>query len=106
MIHRIETIGVQGSSREVFIFEPEGAGPHPGIVQCLHGGGHTGIENDEFTLRTAERYAENGYVVAAPFIFHWWPKEAEMRVKSDAFRDDWTTLDLTAAYVCSQDWTT
>ena len=99
MTHRIETIDVQDSPMEVFIFEPEGVGPHPGVVQCLHiPVGHTGIENDEFTLRAAERYAENGYVVAAPFIFHWWPKEAEMQVKSDAFRDDWTTLDLTAAY--------
>ena len=83
MTHRIETIDVQGSSMEVFIFEPEGAGPHPGIVQCLHiPVGHTGIENDEFTLRTAERYAENGYGVAAPFIFNRWPKEAEMQVHS------------------------
>lgn len=99
MTHRIETVDVQGSPMEVFIFEPEGAGPHPGIVQCQHiPVGHTGIENDEFTLRTAERFAANGYVVAAPFIFHWWPKEAEMQLKRDAFRDDWTTPDLNAAY--------
>ncbi len=99
MTHRIDTIDVQGSPMEVFISEPEGAGPHPGIVQCQHiPVGHTGIENDEFTLRTAERFAENGYVVATPFIFHWWPKEAEMQLKRDEFRDDWTTLDLNAAY--------
>ena len=99
MTQRIETIDVQGSPMEVFIFEPEGPGPHPGIVQCQHiPVGHTGIENDEFTLRTAERFAENGYVVVAPFIFHWWPKEAEMQLKRDEFRDDWTTLDLLAAY--------
>jgi dienelactone hydrolase len=36
--------------------------------------GHTGIENDEFTLVTAARIASEGYVVAVPFIFHWWPK--------------------------------
>ena len=47
---------------------------------------------------TAERYAENGYAVAAPFIFHWWPKEEDMQVKRDEFRDDWTIPDLNAAY--------
>jgi len=99
MAHRIETTAVQGSPMEVFIFEPEGAGPHPGIVLCQHiPVGHTGIENDAFTLNTAERFARNGYVVAAPFIFHWWPKAEEMQVKRDAFRDDLTVQDLHAAY--------
>jgi len=84
---------------EVFLFEPTGAGPHPGIVLCQHiPVGHTGVENDTVTLKTAERYAENGYVVAVPFIFHWWPKSAEMQLKRDEFRDDWTTLDLNAAF--------
>lgn len=99
MAHRIEMTEVNGSPMEVFIFEPSGAGPHPGIVLCQHIPiGHTGIENDKFTLTTAERYAAAGYVVAAPFIFHWWPKEAEMDIKRDEFRDDWTIPDLNAAY--------
>ncbi len=99
MTHRIETTEVNGSPMEVFLFEPEGPGPHPGLVLCQHiPVGHTGVENDEFTLKTAERFAENGYVVAAPFIFHWWPKEEEMQLKRDEFRDDWTVLDLQAAY--------
>ena len=99
MNHRIETTEVQGSPMEVFLFEPEGAGPHPGIVLCQHiPVGHTGIENDTFSLKTAQRYAENGYMVAAPFIFHWWPKEEEMQVKRDEFRDDRTIPDLHAAY--------
>ena len=92
MAHRIETVTVNGSAMEVFLFAPPGAGPHPGIVLCQHiPVGHTGVENDEFTLRTAERYAENGYAVAVPFIFHWWPKR-------DEDRDDWTALDLAAAH--------
>lgn len=99
MTHRIETTDVHGSPMEVFIFEPQGTGPHPGIVLCQHiPGGHSGVENDTFTLKTAERYAENGYVVAVPFIFHWWPKSADMQIKRDEFRDDWTVLDLNAAY--------
>jgi carboxymethylenebutenolidase len=60
--------------------------------------GHTGIENDEFTLRTAQRFAEQGYYVAAPFIFHWWPKDEEMKLKAQESRDDWTVADLRATF--------
>jgi len=99
MAQRIETVSVKDSPMEVFIFEPKGPGPHPGLILCQHIPiGHTGIENDKFTLATAARYAENGYVVAAPFIFHWWPKSAEMEVKRNEFRDDWTVPDLLATY--------
>lgn len=99
MTHRIDTVDVQGSPMEIFVFEPQGAGPHPGIVLCQHiPVGHTGIENDTFTLKAAERYAENGYMVAAPFIFHWWPKEAEMQLKRDEFSDNRTVPDLDAAF--------
>lgn len=99
MSHRIVTVQVGASPMEVFLFEPQGAGPHPGIVLCQHiPVGHTGIENDTVTLKTAERYAENGYAVAVPFIFHWWPKQADIQVKRDEFRDDWTKLDLDAAF--------
>ncbi len=99
MTYRIETTEVQGSPMEVFVFQPGGGGPHPGIVLCQHiPVGHTGVENDTVTLKTAERYAENGYVVAVPFIFHWWPKEEDIQIKRDEFRDDWTISDLKAAY--------
>ena len=61
MTYRIETVEVKGSPMEVFVFEPKGAGPHPGIIVCQHIPiGHTGIENDKFTLSVCERYAENG----------------------------------------------
>ena len=99
MNHRIETIEVNGSPMEVFIFEPQQQGLHPGIMQCMHiPVGHTGIENDKFTLKSAQRYANDGYVVAVPFVFHWWPKSAEIEIKREEFRDDWTILDLNAAY--------
>ncbi len=98
-MHRVETVTVNDSPMEIFVFEPEGDGPHPGIVLAQHiPVGHTGVENDEVTLKVAERYAENGYAVAVPFIFHWWPKEEEMQVKRDEFRDDWTALDMQAAF--------
>ncbi len=99
MPYRVETVKVRESPMEVFLFAPAGAGPHPGLVQCQHiPVGHTGVENDAVTLATAERYCANGYAVAVPFIFHWWPKTDDIQVKRDGFRDDWTTLDLKAAF--------
>ena len=99
MAHRVDTVDVNGSSMEIFMYTPDGDGPHPGIVLCQHiPVGHTGIENDEFTLASAQRYADAGFSVAVPFIFHWWPKSEEMQVKRDEFRDDWTTLDLQATF--------
>ena len=99
MTHRIDTVTVKDSPMEIFMYTPTGDGPHPGIVLAQHiPVGHTGVENDTFTLKTAERYAENGYAVAVPFIFHWWPKSDDIQVKRDAFRDDWTALDLRATF--------
>ncbi len=98
MAYRIETTEVQGSPMEVFLFEPEGAGPHPGLVLCQHFPGNMGIEKDPFTLKTAERYAENGYAVSVPFLYHWWPKEADGQIKRQEFRDDWTIPDLNAGF--------
>ena len=98
-MHAIQTVTVQDSEMEVFLFQPDGEGPNPGIILAQHIPiGHTGIENDEFTLKTAERYAENGYAVAVPFIFHWWPKSESMELKREAFRDDWTALDLATTF--------
>jgi carboxymethylenebutenolidase len=98
-MHTIETVSVDGSPMEVFVFRPAGAGPHPGLILAQHlPVGHTGIENDEFTLKTAERYAAHGYVVAAPFIFHWWPKSADMQLKRDESRDERMVADMKATF--------
>ena len=99
MQHTIETVEVNGSPMEVFLYAPEGEGPHPAILLAQHiPMGHAGIENDEFTMKTAERFAGSGYLVAVPFIFHWWPKEAEMDLKREESRDDWTLADLHATF--------
>ena len=95
--YRIETVTVSTSDMEVFVFEPAGSGPHPALILAQHiPVGHTGIENDEFTLVTAQRFADAGFVVYAPFIFHWWPKDEEMVLKAAESRDDWTAKDLQA----------
>ena len=97
MTHRVEIIPVSDNPMEVFLFTPAGEGQRadsPGLVLCQHiPVGHTGLENDTVTLKTAERYAQNGYAVAVPFIFHWWPKSADIELKRAQFRDDWTRQD-------------
>ena len=81
------------------VFEPEGPGPHPGLVIAQHLPiAHAGLEKDPFTLDVGERYAAAGYVCVIPFIFHWWPAETEIEVKRAEFRDDWTVADLEAAH--------
>ena len=95
----ITNVDVLGSLMEVFVYRPGVAAPYPGIVLAQHiPVGHAGLENDEFTLKTAERLAENGYAVAVPFIFHWWPKSEDIIVKRDESRDDWMVADCRAAF--------
>lgn len=97
MTYTIDTLDVDGSAMEVFLFTPNVAGPHPAIILCQHiPVGHAGLEHDEFTLVSAQRLANEGYVVAVPFIFHWWPKTEDVKVKAGEFRDDRVIADLKA----------
>ena len=99
MSHHVETIEVGGSPMEVFLFAPDGPGPHPGLVLCSHiPVAHTGLEKDLVTLAVAQRYCADGYYVAVPFIFHWWPKSGDIDSKRAGSRDDWTKMDLDAAF--------
>lgn len=99
MQHEIENLTVNDSPMELFTYLPDGDGPHPGLVVAMHIPiGHTGIENDKFTLDVCERYCDAGYAVACPFIFHYWPKSDEMQVKRDEFRDDQVSDDCQAAF--------
>jgi carboxymethylenebutenolidase len=96
-MHQVITTGVLGSPMEVFVFTPKGTGPFPGILLAQHiPMGHTGLENDPFTLTTAQRFADHGFMVAVPFIFHWWPKSAPIEQKREESRDDWTVEDMKA----------
>jgi len=97
--YTVETVIVDDSPMDVFLFQPEGNGPFPGIVLAQHiPVGHTGLENDEFTLTTAQRFTNHGFAVAVPFIFHWWPKSESMELKKQESRDDWTLEDVSMAF--------
>ncbi len=81
------------------VFEPPGPGPHPGLVIAQHLPiAHAGLEKDPFTLGVGGRCAAAGYVCVIPFVFHWWPVDADVAVKRESFRDDWTVADLDAAF--------
>ena len=98
-MYRAETLNVQANSMHTLIFEPEGEGPHPGLIIAQHlPVAHEGLEKDPFTIDVGERYAAAGYVCVIPFIFHWWPEDEDITVKREAFRDDWTVADLEAAF--------
>lgn len=84
---------------EVFLFKPERAGRKPGLLLAQHiPVGHAGLEHDTFTLTTAERFAAAGFVVAVPFIFHRWPKDAPLEQKRAEARDDWMVADMQSAF--------
>ena len=98
-MYRSETVEVLGTPMPVLVFEPEGQGPHPGLVIAQHlPVAHAGLENDPFQIKAGERYAAAGFACAMPFLFHWWPVETVVDVKRAEFRDDWTVADLSAAF--------
>jgi carboxymethylenebutenolidase len=98
-MYRSETLTVQNNPMNTLIFEPEGNGPHPGLIIAQHlPVAHAGLEKDPFTIDIGKRYAAAGYVCAIPFIFHWWPEDEDVTVKREGFRDDWTVADLDVTF--------
>ena len=97
-MYRTETLDVSGKRMPALVFEPAAAGPHPALVIAQHlPVAHAGLETDPFTIEVGERYAAAGYACAIPYLFHHWPPEADVAVKREQFRDDWTLADLGAA---------
>ena len=98
-MYSVEYITVQGSPMEVLVFQPEGAGPYPGVVVAQHlPVAHRGLQKDPFTIDVGERFAAAGYACIIPHVFHWWPADEDIAVKRAEFRDDRTVADLNAAY--------
>lgn len=99
-VHRQTTsLTVLDSDMETYLYTPERRGRLPGLILAQHiPVGHTGLENDAFTLRTAERFAAAGYKVAVPFLFHWWSKGAPLERKRAEARDDRMVEDMRATF--------
>lgn len=98
-MHERQTVTVLDSEMPVLIFKPEGPGPHPALIVCQHiPVAHAGLETDPWQIGVGERLARAGYLVAMPWVFHWWPAEDDISVKREGFRDDWAVADLAAAF--------
>ncbi|MEE8516903.1 MAG: dienelactone hydrolase family protein, partial [Alphaproteobacteria bacterium] len=98
-MHTKEIVDIDGSPMEVLVFQPEGDGPFSGLVVAQHIPlAHSGLEKDPFVLDVGERLAAAGYASVTPFVFHWWPTEADIEVKRDGFRDDNAVKDMDAAF--------
>ncbi len=93
------TVTIEDSPMEILVFEPEGDGPHPGIVVAQHlPVAHEGLEKDPFTIDVGEKFAAAGYTCVIPWIFHWWTPETEIAVKREEFRDDRCLADMQASF--------
>lgn len=94
---RKETVTIEDSEMDVWITEPDGNGPFPGLVIAMHAPAHIGIENDPFQVDILERYASAGYVCVAPFLYHRLPLTDSLEDKSAQMRDDHLVMDIEAA---------
>ncbi|MDA8383689.1 MAG: dienelactone hydrolase family protein [Betaproteobacteria bacterium] len=66
-----EAVRVDGRDMALYVAQPEGAGPFPGLVVIQHAFGV-----DAFVRAMADQLAEAGYVAAAPDLYH---RQTEMR---------------------------
>jgi len=62
---RFEELTVDDSPMRLCFEVPAGDGPHPGIIVMCHG-----LGLDAFTTSVVDRLAQEGYVAAAPHVFH------------------------------------
>lgn len=82
-----------------FLARPSGPPPYAGVVVCMEGMGITAQ-----LLRVCERLAAEGYLVAAPDLFHRLPVPAEGQARytalriDDALRDIGETIDILRAH--------
>ena len=65
MVSSWESVSVDGQGMDLYLSLPGGTGPFPAVVVSQHGGGV-----DQFIRDTADRLAAEGYVAAAPDLFH------------------------------------
>ena len=60
-----ESVAVDGQGMDLYLSLPDGSGPFPAVVVSQHGAGV-----DQFIRDMADRLAAEGYVAAAPNLFH------------------------------------
>ena len=91
MAVRWDSTQVDGSKMRIYIGEPDKPGPHPGIVIAQHAGGVDAQMQD-----AVHRLHREGYVVAAPELFHRQPADLEQGKRLGALRDGEIIADINA----------
>lgn len=87
---RWESTQVDGREMRIYVGVPDRPGPHPGIVVAQHGSGVDAQIQD-----AVHRLHREGYVVAAPELFHRQPAQVEGS-RVNLLRDDEIIADINA----------
>lgn len=82
-------VKVGGSPMRICTASPKGKGPVPGVLVTIHGGGL-----DDFELDLADKLAAEGFITAAPDIFHRQPNEKDPVKRRGNLKDDELIADM------------
>ena len=91
MTVRWENTTVAGKPMRIYVGVPDKPGPHPGIVVAQHAGGVDAQMQD-----TVHRLHREGYVVAAPELFHSQGADVEASKRTSLLRDNEIIADINA----------
>lgn len=91
MTVRWETTNVDGSPMRIYLGVPEKPGPHPGIIIAQHGPGVDAQIQD-----AVHRLHREGYVAAAPELYHRQSPEVERSKRIGLLRDNEIIADVNA----------
>lgn len=99
MAIRWETTQVDGKAMRIYLGVPDRPGPHPGVLVAQHAGGV-----DHQMQDVVHRLHREGYVVAAPELFHRQPADMDPTKRSGALvdREILTDLNATIAHLKTQ----
>jgi carboxymethylenebutenolidase len=91
MTVRWESTQVDGKPMRVYVGVPDRAGPLPGVIVAQHAGGVDAQMQD-----VVHRLHREGYVAAAPELFHRQPADMDPGKRSSALFDNEIIADLNA----------
>lgn len=91
MAVRWEATKVDGQDLRIYLGVPERPGPHPGIIIAQHGGGVDAQIQDG-----VHRLHREGYVVAAPELFHRQAPDVDPSKRTSLLRDNEIIADINA----------
>ncbi len=91
MTVRWEITQVDGKAMRIYLGVPDRPGPHPGVLVAQHAGGIDAQMQD-----AVHRLHREGYVVAAPELFHRQPADADPTKRTSMLIDKEIIADLNA----------